>query len=128
MQIVNALYRNKQCLQLHGKFCLWSLMVAINVSVAFCQLASCKFWKNVYRLTVVVTEDAKVIRLGAQVRLQLKLIQLTMLIPTVEIYSYNKILIISGKTFVFHFHLNPAQSPPILVKAKVYGLSKRTHI
>ena len=27
----------------HGKFCLWALTVAINVSVAICQLATCKF-------------------------------------------------------------------------------------
>ena len=27
----------------HGKFCLWALTVAIHMSVAFCQLATCNF-------------------------------------------------------------------------------------
>ena len=26
----------------HGKFCLWTMPVAINMSVAFCQVATCK--------------------------------------------------------------------------------------
>ena len=26
-----------------GKFCLWTLMIAINMSVAICQLATCEF-------------------------------------------------------------------------------------
>ena len=45
VQIVCALDVQKLIVSptLYGKFCVWALLAAINVSVAFCQLAACKF-------------------------------------------------------------------------------------